>query len=103
MTQDEFDALLAWLDPNRDLAPRKYKEIRRRIVRILVCRGFKWLRSEAMKHLPQSFAKRRRPRTLCHKSRSPISAVGLARLDWTVSERGREAFPVQAPYLFDED
>ena len=39
MTQDEFDALLAWLDPDRDLAAQKYEEIRRRLIKIFVCRG----------------------------------------------------------------
>ena len=39
MTQDEFDALLAWLNPERGMAGQRYEEIRRRIVKILVCRG----------------------------------------------------------------
>jgi DNA-directed RNA polymerase specialized sigma24 family protein len=39
LTQDEFDALLAWLDPDRDLAAQKYEEIRRRLIKIFVCRG----------------------------------------------------------------
>jgi DNA-directed RNA polymerase specialized sigma24 family protein len=39
LTQDEFDALLAWLDPDRDQAAQKYEEIRRRLIKIFVCRG----------------------------------------------------------------
>jgi DNA-directed RNA polymerase specialized sigma24 family protein len=39
LTQDSFDALLAWLDPNRELAGRKYEDIRRRLVKIFSCRG----------------------------------------------------------------
>jgi RNA polymerase sigma factor (sigma-70 family) len=39
LTQDEFDALLAWLDPDRDQAAQKYEEIRLRLIKIFVCRG----------------------------------------------------------------
>ena len=39
LTQESFDSLLAWLDPNRDEAGRKYEDIRRRLVKIFVCRG----------------------------------------------------------------
>jgi DNA-directed RNA polymerase specialized sigma24 family protein len=39
LTQDEFDALLAWLDPDRDQAAHKYEEIRSRLIKIFVCRG----------------------------------------------------------------
>src|SRR4051812_48482909 len=39
LTQDAFDALLGWLDPNRDIAGQKYEDIRRRLVKIFSCRG----------------------------------------------------------------
>jgi DNA-directed RNA polymerase specialized sigma24 family protein len=39
LTQDAFDALLNWLDPNRDIAGQKYEDIRRRLVKIFSCRG----------------------------------------------------------------
>ena len=39
MTQDEFDALLAWLDPDREQAGQKYEDIRRRLIKILTSRG----------------------------------------------------------------
>jgi len=41
LTQEEFDALLAWLDPDRDRdrAAHRYEEIRRRLIKIFVCRG----------------------------------------------------------------
>jgi RNA polymerase sigma factor (sigma-70 family) len=39
LNQDEFDALLAWLDPDRERAAQKYEEIRRRLIKIFVCRG----------------------------------------------------------------
>jgi DNA-directed RNA polymerase specialized sigma24 family protein len=39
LTQDEFDGLLAWLDPDRDQAAQKYEEIRGRLIKIFVCRG----------------------------------------------------------------
>ena len=39
LTQESFDALLAWLDPNRELAGRKYEDIRTRLVKIFSCRG----------------------------------------------------------------
>lgn len=39
LTQESFDKLLAWLDPNRDLAGNKYEDIRRRLIKIFTCRG----------------------------------------------------------------
>lgn len=39
LTQESFDSLLAWLDPNRELAGRKYEEIRLRLIKIFTCRG----------------------------------------------------------------
>jgi DNA-directed RNA polymerase specialized sigma24 family protein len=34
-----FDAFLAWLDPDREIAGRKYEDIRRRLIRIFASRG----------------------------------------------------------------
>jgi DNA-directed RNA polymerase specialized sigma24 family protein len=34
-----FDLLLAWLDPNREQAGRRYEEIRRRLIKIFARRG----------------------------------------------------------------
>jgi DNA-directed RNA polymerase specialized sigma24 family protein len=39
LTQESFEALLAWLDPNRELAGQKYEEIRTRLIKIFACRG----------------------------------------------------------------
>ena len=39
VTQAAFDSLLAWLDPDRDLAARKYEQIRRRLIKLFTCRG----------------------------------------------------------------
>jgi RNA polymerase sigma factor (sigma-70 family) len=39
LTQEAFDALLAWLDPNRDAAAQKYESIRTRLIKIFSCRG----------------------------------------------------------------
>jgi DNA-directed RNA polymerase specialized sigma24 family protein len=39
LTKESFDALLAWLDPDRDEAGRKYEGIRLRLIKIFVCRG----------------------------------------------------------------
>jgi len=39
LTQESFDALLAWLDSNRDEAGKKYEDIRRRLIKIFICRG----------------------------------------------------------------
>src|SRR5215510_14438551 len=39
MTQAEFDALLTWLDPDRDRAGEKYEKIRSRLIKIFACRG----------------------------------------------------------------
>jgi DNA-directed RNA polymerase specialized sigma24 family protein len=36
---NDFDKLLAWLDPDRDRAAIKYEEIRRRLIKILVSKG----------------------------------------------------------------
>jgi DNA-directed RNA polymerase specialized sigma24 family protein len=37
--RENFDALLAWLDPDRERAGQRYEEIRARIIKILVWRG----------------------------------------------------------------
>jgi DNA-directed RNA polymerase specialized sigma24 family protein len=39
ITQEAFDNLLHWLDPDRDLAGVKYETIRLRIIKIFTCRG----------------------------------------------------------------
>ena len=39
LTQESFDALLDWLDPQRELAGQKYEDIRCRLIKIFTCRG----------------------------------------------------------------
>ncbi|MGI9068761.1 MAG: RNA polymerase sigma factor [Pyrinomonadaceae bacterium] len=39
LTQESFDALLAWLNPAREEAGRKYEQIRLRLIKIFTCRG----------------------------------------------------------------
>jgi DNA-directed RNA polymerase specialized sigma24 family protein len=39
LTQDAFDGLLAWLDPDREIAGRKYETIRIRLIKLFICRG----------------------------------------------------------------
>ena len=39
LTQEAFDQLLVWLDPNRDQAGKKYEDIRLRLIKIFTCRG----------------------------------------------------------------
>jgi RNA polymerase sigma factor (sigma-70 family) len=39
VTQEAFDALLAWLDPDRDRAASKYETVRTRLIKIFSCRG----------------------------------------------------------------
>jgi len=39
LTPDVFEGLLFWLSPDRDQAGRKYEEIRRKLIKLLVCRG----------------------------------------------------------------
>jgi len=39
LTQECFDAMLAWLDPDRDRAGQKYERIRERLIKIFTCRG----------------------------------------------------------------
>jgi DNA-directed RNA polymerase specialized sigma24 family protein len=39
ITQEAFDALLRWLDPDRDEAGRKYETIRASLVRMFVAKG----------------------------------------------------------------
>lgn len=39
ITQEAFDRLLHWLNPDRDLAGVKYETIRLRIIKIFTCRG----------------------------------------------------------------
>ena len=38
-TQEAFDCLLAWLDPDRELAGRKYEEVRVKLTRLFARRG----------------------------------------------------------------
>jgi RNA polymerase sigma factor (sigma-70 family) len=39
VTQESFDSLLSWLDPDRDRAAGKYELIRRRLITLFTCRG----------------------------------------------------------------
>ncbi|MGZ8844356.1 MAG: hypothetical protein ACXW18_11885 [Pyrinomonadaceae bacterium] len=39
LTQDAFDKLLRWLDPDRERAAIKYEQIRTRLIKIFTCRG----------------------------------------------------------------
>ncbi|HJP90740.1 MAG TPA: hypothetical protein VJ875_02220 [Pyrinomonadaceae bacterium] len=38
-TQEAFDKLLLWLDPDRDKAGEKYEKIRKRVISFFSCRG----------------------------------------------------------------
>jgi DNA-directed RNA polymerase specialized sigma24 family protein len=39
LTHESFEALLAWLDADREEAGRKYENIRSRLIKIFACRG----------------------------------------------------------------
>ena len=39
LTQESFDALLDWLDPQREQAGQKYEDIRSSLIKIFTCRG----------------------------------------------------------------
>jgi DNA-directed RNA polymerase specialized sigma24 family protein len=39
LTPEAFEKLLLWLSPNREQAGKKYEEIRRKLIKILTCRG----------------------------------------------------------------
>ena len=39
LSQESFDALLAWLDSDREQAGKKYEEIRERLIKIFIGRG----------------------------------------------------------------
>ena len=39
LTQDAFDGLLDWLDADRELAGKRYENIRLRLIKIFTCRG----------------------------------------------------------------
>jgi DNA-directed RNA polymerase specialized sigma24 family protein len=39
LTPEAFEQLLFWLNPNREQAGRKYEEIRRKLIKIFICRG----------------------------------------------------------------
>lgn len=39
LTQDAFEALLGWLDSDRELAGQKYEMVRLRLIKIFTCRG----------------------------------------------------------------
>lgn len=40
ITQEQFDLLLDWLDPDRELAGKKYETVRNGLIRVFVSRGF---------------------------------------------------------------
>lgn len=40
ITQESFDTLLSWLDPNRDTAGQKYETIHSGLIRIFISQGF---------------------------------------------------------------
>jgi DNA-directed RNA polymerase specialized sigma24 family protein len=39
VTQESFERMLSWLDPDREQAGEKYEVIRRQLIKIFVCRG----------------------------------------------------------------
>lgn len=39
LTQETFDVFLGWLDRDQERAGRKYEEIRRKLIKVFVCRG----------------------------------------------------------------
>ena len=39
ITPEAFKKFLAWLDPDRDQAGKKYEDIRRKLIKIFACRG----------------------------------------------------------------
>ncbi len=39
LTQEAFDELLAWLNPDREQAAKKYEDVRERLIRIFIHRG----------------------------------------------------------------
>lgn len=39
ISQEQFDLLLDWLDPDREKAGTRYEWIRKRLIKIFVCRG----------------------------------------------------------------
>ena len=39
ISQEQFDLLLGWLDPDREKAGARYEWIRKRLIKIFVCRG----------------------------------------------------------------
>jgi DNA-directed RNA polymerase specialized sigma24 family protein len=39
LTQESFDALLAWLDSDRERAGQQYEAIRKRLIKMFACRG----------------------------------------------------------------
>ena len=39
LTRESLDALLAWLNPDRESAGREYEKIRARLIKIFACRG----------------------------------------------------------------
>ena len=40
ITQEQFDSLLSWLDPDRERAGKKYENIRTSLIRVFVSKGF---------------------------------------------------------------
>lgn len=39
LTQEAFDGFLNWLDTDRERAGKRYEEIRRKLIKIFICRG----------------------------------------------------------------
>jgi DNA-directed RNA polymerase specialized sigma24 family protein len=59
-TQENFNRLLSWLDPNRDRAGQRYERIRRKLILVFASRGFAFAEemtdesiNRVMKKLPE--------------------------------------------------
>jgi RNA polymerase sigma factor (sigma-70 family) len=98
LTPEAFDGLLSWLNPDRELAGRKYEEIRRKLITILSCRGCTC--SEDLTDETMNRVTRRVPQIIDNYLGDPaLYFYGVAHkvhLEW-LRRNGRALVPPPAP------
>lgn len=103
ITQENFDLLLSWLDPNRETAGQKYEKIRRRLIRILIGRGC----FEAEQLADEIFDRvtRKLPELADNYSGDPslyfYGVAGKIHLEWLRQQKKMKQLPL--PETVDED
>lgn len=94
LTQEDFDVLLSWLDPDRERAAQKYEDVRQRLIRIFMHRGCAGAEDLADKTINQ-VARRAREVKADYEGDPALYFYGVARNIYSEHRRARpETVPV---------